>query len=174
VEGLPEFDELDLSGDWIVRQRSDVAARLAPVERELSVILGREIVFERRRETRDVLVARGRFTFRPLDPPVVLERHSRRNDWVEIYDGTPRLERAVGSIGGVTDLLADLGDARGVRVVSEVPVHPQPVMWRNHAVLAYGAADRDRVDSILETVAEQTGVAFAWDKREVEVWVAKE
>jgi len=158
-----EFGDLPrgmrLSGDWVVRDGATDDRRLAALAGVLARDWNLGVRFERRRVSRDVPVARGRWTA-PAGTVVCL---------YETNDAQGR-----GTVeGDGAKFFASLADLLDEPVVDDVapPARPQNVEWRYGPDAQPGAAVRpDAIDAILSNVARQTGLTFTRETREIEVW----
>jgi hypothetical protein len=65
-EGSVELLNLAVTGDWIVRKPSSAEDRLKALEEILKNEMGKDIHFVKRTVDREVIVAGGKFDFRPL------------------------------------------------------------------------------------------------------------
>lgn len=77
-EGPRELLDLNLPGDWIVRDEAPVAAKLAALQEILANELERKIRFEKRTVEHEIIVATGQFSFHPL-------AEARKQDTVHLY-----------------------------------------------------------------------------------------
>ena len=116
-EGPQLLLDIELAGDWIVRDRFDQGVKLAALEELLARELGRKIRFEKRSAERNVIVATGAFSFHP---PV----GTYENTSVHLY--ATETDPDGGSGGGTADstkeFLLMLGDRVNMPVVDHTEV----------------------------------------------------
>jgi hypothetical protein len=170
-EGPERLLGMKLPGDWIVRSsvpREDALQALADI---LLHDEGRRIAFEKHRVEREVIVARGRFRFKPADG--TYDRTS-----IHVYEGGPdRGEGGGGASGTIGEFLKDLGNvALPLPVIDETRHDADArVEWRwNRSGYLRGTseeADRTaRIDRVLANLSAQTGLRFDRERRPMEIW----
>ena len=163
VAGPDELLKTPIAADWIVAADADRDRRLAAFGAILRDECRLPIRLVLREIEGEVVVARGRYTPRPMSPG---------KDDIELYGAT--LTPDGGGGGGTGDLgefLVDLG--RFVephrRVVDEVEGRPAgAISWhRNYrSPFSEPSTREDRGDeAVLKHVAEQTGLTFAVERR---------
>jgi Protein of unknown function (DUF3738) len=158
-----------------VRPGAAEADKLAALARITSQAHGRIIHFQRREVDRDVVVAKGRYAFAPIDGVY-------DNTSVHLFVGTPdRNEGSGGGSGDLAELLQMLGDRTGVPVIDQTEGPPPEgrLQWGHHrssdlARYWAGPGRAEKLDRLLETVSKQTGLKFERARRKVPVWVVAE
>ena len=169
--GDPAAGEVELNGDWIVRRDASVSQRLAA----LAEILDRMRVpvrLEKRSAERQVIVARGRYTFQPLTG-------TYDNRSIHVFsDVLDPDERGGGGSGTVDRFLSQLGSvAFGMQVVNLAELPPNDIVqWRWHYSGYLRKVPEDerpqKLQQILQNVSRQTSLAFTTERRRVDVWHA--
>jgi thiol-disulfide isomerase/thioredoxin len=156
AEGLRQ---LDLPGDWIVREGTTAEARLEAFRRAMKEGLGRSIRCERRRVTRDVVVVSGRYAPRPISkerPELHLSADNRDLD----------SERGGGE-GTLDEVLSSLNFITGLRFVDEATVPAgTKIRWTQHD----SSLQRGRVAELLANLSRQTSLEFRRQRRPVDIW----
>ena len=156
VEGPKELLETEISGDFLVREESKKADVIAALERILWLECELKIKLSLREVERDVIVARGKFTFKP--------RIEGRND-IDLYGSELGPEGGGGGTGNFAEFLEWTGRFidPAKRIVNEVETAPAgDVSWRLH-----GADHESKI--VLKHLEEQTGLTFTPGTRKVRV-----
>jgi RNA polymerase sigma factor (sigma-70 family) len=167
-----EFDapdgllQLNLTGDWTIRDgvnREDLLAALEPI---ILKATGRKIHFEKRTVEREVIVARGRSGI----------------NWqnvVQIYAENPKGSYGRG-FGKLQQLLGTLGDQLNIYVVNETQTNTllgDQFEWHYYSDSDYSKMGNRRAElteKVLKNVAAQTGLSFTHEQRPVEIWFVTE
>lgn len=159
----------EVTGDWIVRPDAPLPARVQALAHILTTALGRPIQFEKRPVEREVIVAKGTFTFGPLAA-------AQPTKSVHLFSGAfaPK-DGCGGGLASLPEFLRILGNQIGIPVINQTHGPEANANYANHRSgylkMVYG--DRippDRLNSLLENVSRQTGLTFTREKRKVEVW----
>ena len=171
-----EFEQVRLTGDWMVDVTTQNDAKLAKLCDIIRVAKGPSLKFVEKEQERPVIVVKGNYTFRPVegiyDPSAV-----------HLYVGEPdKDEHAGGGSGSFERFLQALGDRAGMGVVSEVEEPPsKDLSWRTHessnhkelAGLPAGENRTEKIKQLLENVSKQTGLQLQVEQRKLSVWVAE-
>jgi hypothetical protein len=165
LDGISDVFELKVPGDWIVRYSAGRDAMLADIRRELSDATDGAIRVEPARVEREVIVARGRFTPKPLpDAP-------REPKAVHLYiDKLDSTEGAGGGTASMDGFLRHVGDTIGLKVIDETEPHKGNVEWANNHSVSDAQKSSEKRDALLKNVTEQTGLEFKLERRPVDVW----
>lgn len=153
---------LPFQGDWVTRKGASPQQVFDAAGTLVSARIGRSVHFEKRRATRDALVARGHYHFSPMPG-------KNDNGLVEYGDPHPR-PRMSGAQeivnkhkGTLADLFHNLQGTMGMRVFDETGQGPTAVSWNEHAMI-------DDKSGLLKSLSAQTGLRFDREPREVELW----
>jgi hypothetical protein len=165
LEGSRDLFDLKVPGDWIVREGADREAILEDIQRELKRATDGRIRIEPAKVEKDVIVARGRYAFKPLaDAPT-------DPDSVHLFTDTfNEDEGGGGGTAPLADLLRRVGDVAGQKVINETEPHDGDVSWRNHRSANDAGAAPAKRNRLLKNVAAQTSLQFRIERREVDVW----
>jgi len=172
-EGPRELLDLNLPGDWIVRDEAPVAAKLAALQEVLANELERKIRFEKRTVEHEVIVATGRFSFHPL-------AEARKQDTVHLY-----VDELSSSGGGSVDSVAEFLQTVGNRVNTYVIDRTEPseetrILYYLHRSsrtlrqMESGPEKAKKLKVFLENLSRQTDLQFEITRRPVEVWFVTE
>ena len=176
--GRDEYDCPDkllrtrIPGDWIVRTDSSREQRLQALEHILQQDPGLSIHFELRKVQRDVIVARGQYTFRPLSG---VAAHSINS--VNIF--ADKLDRDAGAGGGtgtLAEFLRHVGGRLNRPIINEVNTSPDTkVVWSNHSStnprqLPENDQKAAKIGKVLKNLEQQTSLQFIQERRAVPVW----
>ena len=165
LEGSRDLFDVKVPGDWIVREGADRAAILEDIQRELKRATDGRIRIEPAKMEKDVIVARGRYAFKPLgeSPPDEDSVHL-------VTDKFNDNEGGGGGTGPLADMLRRVAEFANQKVINETEPHGGDVSWRDHRSASdarKSPADRDR---LLKNVTAQTSLKFRIERREVDVW----
>ena len=173
-EGPADLLSLDFAGDWVVRPEADTGEKLLALSRMVKQAYGRDVRFEKRELPREVIVAGGKWEFKPL-------QGTYNDKWVHLFVEEPdKSEGAGGGSGDLTAFLKMLGDRTGSRVVDEVEgERPKMFTWGHHnsSRLHNQPAGPERLEKLmklLDVVSKQTGLTLEPARRNVPVWVLVE
>ena len=173
-EGPAELLSLDLAGDWVVRPDADMGDKLLALSRVVKEAHGRTVRFEKRELAREVIVAGGRWDFRPL-------KGTYNDKAVHLF--VDKQDDSGGAGGGSGDLpafLRMLGDRVGSAVIDEVEGgRPDMIQWGHHHSSrltgeAAGPGRLEKLMKLLDAVSKQTGLTLEPARRNVPVWVLVE
>ena len=169
-DGPAELLNMPVPGDWIVSQDASETDQLKALEKILADELTKPIQFTPRDIEREVIVAAGRYQFRPLGG-LPTER--------AVHLGTellPPVDGGGGS-GSLREMLDWLGNRVSRLVIDETESSNEKVQWRDHLARAMNeiASDnelgRELLKRLLENVSKQTSLTFHPERRRVRVWV---
>jgi len=173
--GPKELLDLELPGDWIIRNEMPQDAKLAALEDLIEAELGRNIRFEKRPIKREVIIASGRFKFHP---PVGTYESTSVHMYADEVDPDER------SGGGTDDSLAEFLETLGNRVNIPVidrtePIEEISIPFRHHRSSAtFREPDEQerarKLRLMLDHLTEQTELQFEVTTQPVEVWVVTE
>ncbi|HEV7298725.1 MAG TPA: hypothetical protein VGN72_05110 [Tepidisphaeraceae bacterium] len=168
-----EFDDVALDGDWVIRKAAEQDEALSDLEMILADQLGRNIIFERRKVERDVIVARGNYAFTKLwaDQPddVVLVSQGASHD-----PNSHIWERRRGEFlkqVGIRCGVPFIDESRGGGGIIKFRFDPSVVVRR---VAGRTALDDATLNAMLENLSKQTGLTFTRERRAIDAWVAFE
>ncbi len=167
--------DLELAGDWIVRDELPQEVKLRALEELIARELGREIRFEKRTVERQVITATGRFQFHP--PTDTYESTS-----VHMYadEGDPDEGAGGGTADSLADFLRRVGDRVNMPVIDRTePGEEMRIPYRHHRssrVYREGDAQEQarKLRLLLDHLTEQTELGFEVTTQPVEVWFAIE
>jgi len=168
-EGTKELLDIDLPGDWIVREAASQEAKLRALEELMGRELGWNIHFDRRTVERPAIVATGQFQLQPLP-------EMRADKGVQLY-----IDELAPSGGGtaksVADLLQTIGDRANMRVIDRT--EPSGEMQIPYNLHRSSRPLREMEDSVekaalvkvfLDNITKQTRLHFEIRTQPVEVW----
>jgi hypothetical protein len=171
-----ELLDLELSGDWIVRDNTPPETRLRAFEQLLAEGLGRRIRFEKRLVTRQTIVVTGRFQFHP-----VYERQR-----VCIFSGDSWATDNPGEISFRDYAHSTQEFVRKLGAMARTPILDQTEKAMDTAIPFYADLDtalRDvensalrmqRLRSLLTNVSAQTALQFEIRPEICEIWLVAE
>ena len=177
-EGPEELMQIQVPGDWIVREGISVGEKLKVLEKILTDELGRNIRFVKRTVERQAIVATGRFKFRPLPT-------AKDNKWVHVFVGDfdPDAGGSGGTASSVADFLGAFGDDLDIAMINQTESSGQiQIPYRNHLNRLSSSLGRmaDQTEKarmlamVLDNVSRQTNLQFEVTRRPVEVWHVSE
>lgn len=163
IEGPAELLEKEITGDFLVRKGAPTEDIVAGLEAILWLECDLKISLKLREVDREVVVARGRFKFKP--------RVEGRQE-IDIYG-----ETIGGGAGGGSGKFAEFLDWAGEfiepkrRIVDEVDERPNgSISWTLNARSPFTEAERladHDSEIVLKHLEEQTGLTFTLAKRKV-------
>ncbi|MGB2864762.1 MAG: hypothetical protein WBC05_15655, partial [Sedimentisphaerales bacterium] len=171
VLGIPEYDfnlpkelKVDLPGDWIVRTGLPVAQQLKALEEIIYAETNRAIRFEERTIEREVIVASGRYEFKP---------HPSGNypNYIPLWDG--RLQTAEYTVDSLEGLFANIEREIKMKIVDET--EPAEI-----ATIRYKWVKRDpepagdKLSVLLDDLAKTTSLQFKVERRPAQIWFVTE
>ncbi len=155
---------LKIPGDWMVREPSSWPDRLKAVERVVETDFGKKIHFEPSTFEQEVVVARGRYNFRPL--PGAFDRGINVTT-----DDADLQSSGGGGSGNLADLFGYLSRLYGRPFLDEVEEKPSGrITWwqRDSATDVY--KKEKKLQATLDILSRQTGLNFQTTRRQIEVW----
>ena len=159
-EAPQELFELNLPGDWTIREGVSREALLAALEPILFKTTGKKIHFEKRTVEREVIVAHG----------------NPENDGpnkIQIYEKNPKGYLHSGY--GFQTLLATVGSELNIYVVNEAQFYP--CQWEYYSdvnVSKIGIQHQEIIEKVFKELRVKTGFMFTHERRPVEVWFVTE
>jgi RNA polymerase sigma factor (sigma-70 family) len=167
IQGPRDLLNLNISGDWTIRDGTNIEALLSGLEDALRNETKRNIHFEKRDVEREVIVARGQST-------VEVGWDQR----IHVYAENSKDAGAGGGSGNVSEFLKRVGDELGFPIINEVSGDGQKIFsWENHfdANFAHMGKRRDELtDDVLRNLSTQTGISFAREQQSTQVWFVTE
>lgn len=154
--------EIELLGDWIVREDATVEEVLKDLEHIVESATGEAIQFVKRRMERSLIHVRGIYD---------AERVQSQGGQLDIFDTQKTSGPHAGGRGTLEGMLRWLGNLfDGAIVDDSVGAEHASVSWANHiAKESYTPAEIARV---LENLSDQTGLTFEANQRQTDVWYA--
>ena len=172
-EGPRELLDLNLPGDWIVRDEVPVAAKLAALQEVLANELDRKIRFEKRTVEHEVIVATGRFSFHPL-------AEARKQDTVHLYVDELSMSGG-GTVDSVAELLQTIGNRANTYVVDRTESAEETSIFyylhRSSRPLRQMESSPEKTEKLkvfLANLTKQTELQFELGSQPVEVWFVTE
>jgi beta-lactamase regulating signal transducer with metallopeptidase domain len=172
VLGLQEYDyEIPKGlgvrlpyGDWIVRHELPMAEQLRALEEILHAELNRSIHFENRTVEREVIVASGRYEFKP---------HPSGNypNYIPLWNG--RLQTAEYTVDSLERLFGNIESEIKMKIVDET--EPAEI-----ATIRYKWIKRDpeptgeKLSVLLDDLAKTTSLQFKVERRPAQIWFVTE
>ena len=174
-EGPKELLDMELLGDWIIRDETPQEEKLKALEQLLSDEFGRSIRFEKRTIEREVVIATGKFKFHP--PSGTYESSS-----VHLY--CDQVDSDEGAGGGtaysVNDFLQRLGGRVKMPVIDKTDSSEQlRIPYRHHRSSRLWDV-KDKVEKtrklkmLLASLTDQTELQFKVALQPVEIWFVTE
>ena len=171
---LYEFEEpkallnlnLDLTGDWTIREGVSQEAILAALEPILLQATGHRILFEKHNVKRDVIVVRG----------------SPKINWlnkIQIYADKPNGSHGRG-FGNLQKFLGAVGEQLNIYVVNDAKINPMlgdQFEWYDYPDSNFAHMENQRTNltgKVLKNLENQTGLTFTHEQRLVNVWFVSE
>jgi len=181
ILGIPDYDynlpkelKVNLCGDWIVRTDSTKDEQLKALEEIIYAELNRSIHFEKRTTEREVIVATGRFEFKPF--------RGQNPEWLFLY-----LNEDDGLLGhivthqatSVSELLLGIADAPGIDIAIDdrtEPVEIPKIKCRCSSSLGVDMSkDKEKnLPILLDNLTKQTGLKFKLERQPAEIWFVTE
>lgn len=173
--GPEELLDLEIEGDWVIRQDATTPQLLAALEQILREQFKREIRFERRSEEKEVVVVRGEFRFHPLTGIATSEAGV-----VQVMSDQPNMDDDAG--GGPDPrwifrvLSGERYTDRLFLVEADLPGRTEN--WELHdscKLMSRDGIDFDReLDLLLSNLAVQTSLKLERQHRKIDVWTVQE
>jgi beta-lactamase regulating signal transducer with metallopeptidase domain len=151
-------------GDWIVRYKLPMAEQLRALEEILQAELKRSIPFEKRTVEQDVIVASGRYKFKP---------HPSGNypDYIPLWDG--RYETAVYTASSLKELFDGLEWELKMKIVDETEPVENAKIWYRWIKLDPEPTE-DKLNVLLDYLTKTTSLRFKVERRPRQIWFATE
>jgi hypothetical protein len=172
-EGPEDLLNLELPGDWVIRNELPMESKLKALEQLLAGETGRNIRFEKRSVEQEVIVATGRYEFHQLPEPF------RKGAVTMCTDETDHAEREGGG-GGTADSVPKFLEAVGNRVGMPVVDQTEPAgsmqIGYNHHSSSYLTRVKDPAEKaaklkiLLESLSQQTNLQFQVERRPADKW----
>jgi len=166
--------ELDVClphGDWVVRDESSLQEQLRALEEIIYSESHKSIRFEKRTAEREVIVATGRYEFKPHPSGDYPNR-------VHVtWDG--KLEGGGGKVDSLAKLFRHLERDIEIKIVDETePIENATIRYRQSSKLSRIPADpehrSERLSALLDNLAKTTSLQFTVERRPAEVWLVTE
>ncbi len=165
-EGSEEVLNIDMPGDWIVRNDTSTKERIEALETILQKELNQPVQFEQQKVEREVTVAKGKFEYKPLDH---FASERRGTDIFVFSDMGQVREGGGGGSGSLHEFMVELGDRLNHRLIDETESSNVDVSWRWKQ---HRPPEEDvDLDGYFEQIGKQTSLRFVSKKREVLVWI---
>ncbi len=168
-EGPKELLDIDLPGDWIIRETAPQEEKLRALEQLMAKELGWKIHFERRTVDRPVIVATGRFQFRPLSQERYAKDVQLYIDELDVTGG--------GTAKSLVELLEKIGDRANMPVIDKTePPGEMQIGYNLHRSsrplqdMENGPEKERVVRTFLDNITKQTQLQFEIRTQPVEVW----
>ncbi len=168
MRGPNDLLELEVSGDWVVREDVPAEKRFESLATVLKEKFNRSVRFEKRRIEEEVIVASGRFQLHPLPGH---EEDRQLHLYIDQLE-----EQHGGGTGTVGSLLRYLERIIHKQVANELQSPEDArVVWRTHVSGSRRtAAHPPEMTTLLENLSRQSSLQFRKEKRTVERWFASE
>ena len=157
-------------GDWIVRRGLPITEQLAALEAFLQAELNRSIRFEKRTIEREVIVARGRYKFKP-------HPSGDHPDYIPVTsdDRLITKERTAGSLG---EFLRFIETQTEIKIVDKTePIENTIIRYKmGPGVFMLGTRSRrsELLSALLDNLAKTTSLQFTVEHQPAEVWCVTE
>jgi hypothetical protein len=172
-EGADELLDLPVGGDWTIRQGAAPKELLKALQRILRDELGQSIRFECQLVEKDVIVAGGKYTFKPL------AAHGDKKKVLFFFENVPGDFAGSGS-GTVGEMLSKLGDLSNRFIIDESEHPPgMKIAWnyqwghRSKALRLLPVGSEEGLATLrklLDNISKQTSLTFTPQRRKVPVW----
>ena len=160
-----------MTGDWVVRYEAPMAEKVRALESILKSSLGRTIKIERRPTEREVIVARGVFSHKPVAAA------KQRPSHIHLYSDTRLDEGLWGGGGGGTfsQMLESVSNFINRPVIDESTSKPQRgITWSSYNQMKSPDKYEEALEQFLKNLAAQTSLTFTREKREVDMFFVRE
>jgi hypothetical protein len=154
-----------VDGDWIVRKSATREERMKAVADVLRERLKIAVSAVKKKEEREVLVARGAFRHAKLEG-------TRNADAVHFYSDKLDPDESGGGSGNLGRLLERFESLVRYRVINEAEPHAGRIVWTEHQSASNGS-NPARVDQLMKNFQDQTGLELKFEVRPVELWVIR-
>jgi hypothetical protein len=165
-----------IPGDWVIRNSTPKEQLLDALERILQDFTKRPIRFKKRQIERDVIVARGKFRFKPLIG-------TYDDNWIHVYSDKldPDEEGGGGSYSLDSFLTQRLAETQlKQQVVNLTKSSDNVIIKCGCHTSAYlgkitpGPERAVKLDLLLENLSRQTSLVFTKEFRKVDIWYVVE
>jgi hypothetical protein len=166
-----------LKGDWMVDATMEIEPKLQKLCDIIREAKGPSLKFVQKEMEEPVVVAKGTFTFHPVDDAY---------DATSIHlfiDKSDKDEGSGGGSGDVAKFLRMLGDRVGMQVIDEVEEEGRPknVSWAHHSSTNFknlagfpdGPKKMEKIQKLLDIVSKQTDLKLTIEKRKTTMWVGE-
>ncbi len=171
----PEILGADMSGDWIVRKDTPQEELLQALKQIVKDETAREIEFVKKKVETEVIIARGKYDFKPL-PNVKEENYVLIcTDKMHAY-----IEGPGGGSGTVSKFLRWVGNRVQMPVIDETESEDIKIYWRNHdssdlrRLRHNDELYNEKLKMLLNNLSRQTGLTFERTTAPVEKWFIAE
>jgi len=167
----PALASLIVDGDWIMRNDEPIERRLAAVESIVSQATGHKLVIENRLAEIDVIVARGKWDFHPLEG---LDETMRTG--IQMYtDGLESKTMFAEIRSTPSSFLDSIRRFTGRETIDETEHQwPSPIAWYSHSSVQKAARSDAGRATLLANLQKQTSLTFTEEKRPMPVWFVRE
>ena len=167
LEAPTELLNLNLPGDWTIREGVSQEAFLAALEPILFKATGHKIHFENRMVEREAVIAQGQFKLEVWEKAMPIQIYSEKTNSTFLGNG----------FGNLQEFLKRAGERLNVYVVDDVQMNPQEptrfqLEWTYHSDAdssRMGKRRAELTDKVLNNLAAQTGLSFTHTNQAVEV-----
>jgi thiol-disulfide isomerase/thioredoxin len=174
-EELEGLSNMELPGDWIVRDETSQAVKLKALSQILADELGRTIHFKKHAVEREVIVATGCFKFQPISG-------TYNNRWLHLFSDQldPDERSGGGTANSVSELLDVLGNRVGIPVMNETESPKEIGIPYGHHRSSKLREIKDetkkagKLQMLLNNLSEQTGLGFTIERRPIVIWLVTE
>ena len=167
-EGPQNLLNLNLPGDWTIRDYANREALLAALEPIIFKSTRRKIHFEKRTVNRSVIVANGGAKI-----PV-------RQTKVQIYSEKQNVRGGGTGSGNLQRLLGTVGEQLNTYIVDEAQTDSQYsnlfewAYYPDSNYLKMGNRREELTNKVLKNLSSQLGLTFTREQRSVEMWMISE
>ena len=171
VLGIPEYDfnlpkelKVDLLGDWIVRAGLPVAQQLKALEEIIYAETNRAIHFEKRTVEREVIIASGRYEFKP-------HPSGNYSNYIPLWDG--RIQTSEYTVDSLEGLFGNIEFQIKMKIVDETePAENETIrfQWVERDPEPTG----DKLSVLLDDLAKTTSLQFKVERRPAQIWFVTE
>jgi RNA polymerase sigma factor (sigma-70 family) len=168
IEASEELLNLNLTGDWTIRESVSREALLAALEPIVLKATGHGIHFEKRTVQRDVIVAHGH------------AKSPASGSKVKIYAEKLNARGSGIGSGNLQNLLGAMGEQLNIYIVNEAQVEPlyaDLFEWSYYPDANYskmGNRREELTDKVLKNLTTQMGLTFTYEQRPVDIWFVTE
>jgi RNA polymerase sigma factor (sigma-70 family) len=177
LEAPKELLDLNLPGDWTIRDGVSQETFLAALEPILLKATGHSIHFEKKLVQSDAIIAQGQFTIETWQKTL--------SQPIQIYSETTNYTkgRFLGNgFGDLQEFLKRVGERLNIYIVNDAQTDsrlPEPFQfqWTYHSdadAPRMGSRRSELTDKVLNNLAAQTGLSFMHTNQAVEVWAIVE